>query len=254
MAQVSGADLRGVFGFIQSAVAGTREDPLPSPTLAALRQLIPAELIAYFELRRTDQSVLALATSDAYDPNEDEDAVLAFGHQNPLSWRRCRPADGAMRLSASIRRRDLEQLEFYQFVMVPTRIRDSLKVWLWSTPESVACVSLGRSDSDFTRRDQDVLGILQHHLIGLREQALSGRLRATADGVWLTAREAEVLTWASRGLANDDVANVLGTSPATIGKHLENAYAKLGVHSRAEALGLVMLSAPTNGGRSRPPN
>lgn len=252
MAQVSGGDLRRVFAFMQSAIAGTRDDPLPSATLAALRQLIPAELIVYFELRRTDRAVLAVATSDTYDPNEDEEALLAFGHQNPLSWRRWGPGDGALRLSASIRRRELEQLEYYQSVMVPTRIRDSLKIWLWSTAESVACVGLDRSDSYFTRRDQDLLGILQHHLIALREQALSGSLPPTADSVWLTAREAEVLTWAARGLANDDVAKVLGTSSTTVGKHLENAYAKLGVHSRAEALGLVMLSAPRNSGRSRP--
>lgn len=245
MAQVSGADLRGIFRFMQSAVAGTRDDPLPSGTLAALRQLIPAELIAYGEVRRTDRALLALATSDTYEPDDVEDALLAFGHQNPISWRRWGPADGALRLSASIRRKELEQLEFYQSVMVPTGVRDSLKVWLWSTAESVACVKLDR-ESNFTKREQDLLGILQHHLIGLREQALRGRLPATADGVWLTAREAEVLTWAARGLSDCDVAKVLGTSPATIGKHLENAYAKLGVHSRAEALGLLMLSAPTN--------
>lgn len=246
MARVSGADLTAVFGFMQSAVAGSREDPLPSPTLAALRQLIPADLIAYYEMRRSDRSVLALATSDTYDPNADEAALLAFGHQNPLHWARWGPADGALRLSASIRRRDLERLEYYEAVMVPTRVRDWLKVWLWSTAESVACIGLGRSDAYFTRHDQDILGILQHHLIRLREQALSRSLPANTDGVWLTAREAEVLTWVARGLANEDVARVLGTSPATVGKHLENAYEKLGVHSRAQALGFLMLAAPTD--------
>lgn len=246
MAQVSGADVRAVFRFMQSAAPGSRDDPLPSPTLAALRQLIPAELIAYYERRRSDGSVLGLATSDMYDPNADEAALLAFGHQNPLDSVRWGPSDGALRLSASIRRRDLEQLEYYQSVMVPTRVRDSLKVWLWSTVESVACIVLHRSNAYFTRHDQDILGILQHHLIRLREQALGRSLPVNTDGVWLTAREAEVLTWAARGLTNEDVARVLGTAPATVGKHLENAYEKLGVHSRAEALGFLMLAAPTD--------
>lgn len=232
---------------MQSAVAGTRDDPIPSRTLAALRELIPADLMAYFELRRRDCAVLALSTSDTYDPAVDEEALAAFGHQNPLSVRSpWGPADGALRLSQVIRRRDLEQLDYYMFVVAPTRVRDSLKVWLWSSPESVACVLLDRSESDFTRRDQDLLGILQHHLIGLRQQALSGRLPATAEGVWLTAREAEVLTWAARGMSNCDVANVLGTSAGTIGKHLENAYAKLGVRSRAEALALFTISGRAN--------
>jgi len=55
-----------------------------------------------------------------------------------------------------------------------------------------------------------------------------------------------VKTWAARGMVDDQVAKVLGTSPTTVGKHLEHACANLGVHSRAEALALLMLSAPRN--------
>lgn len=51
----------------------------------------------------------------------------------------------------------------------------------------------------------------------------------------LTAREAEVLVWIARGKPNKDIAEILGLSPRTVNKHLEQIYAKLGVENRASA-------------------
>ena len=59
----------------------------------------------------------------------------------------------------------------------------------------------------------------------------------------LTVREAEILTWAARGASDERIAARLGVSLATVGKHLEHAYVALGVHSRAEGIGRIMLSA-----------
>ena len=56
----------------------------------------------------------------------------------------------------------------------------------------------------------------------------------------VTPREAEVLLWISRGKADRDVAQILGLSPRTVNKHLEQAYAKLGVENRAAATALVV--------------
>jgi len=51
----------------------------------------------------------------------------------------------------------------------------------------------------------------------------------------LTAREAEVLLWISRGKSNRDVGQILTISPRTINKHLERIFEKLGVENRASA-------------------
>lgn len=51
----------------------------------------------------------------------------------------------------------------------------------------------------------------------------------------LTAREAEVLLWVSRGKSNAEIAIILGAAPRTIQKHLEHVFAKLGVERRIEA-------------------
>lgn len=51
----------------------------------------------------------------------------------------------------------------------------------------------------------------------------------------LTEREAEVLLWIARGKTNREIGQILGTSPRTINKHLEQIYKKLGVENRTAA-------------------
>lgn len=51
----------------------------------------------------------------------------------------------------------------------------------------------------------------------------------------LTQREAEVLTWIAGGKPNRDIGEILGISPRTVNKHLEQIFTKLGVENRASA-------------------
>ncbi|OYX67679.1 MAG: DNA-binding response regulator [Rhizobiales bacterium 32-66-11] len=62
----------------------------------------------------------------------------------------------------------------------------------------------------------------------------------------ITQREAQVLMWIARGKANRDIAQILGLSPRTVNKHLEQIYAKIGVENRASATALAVraLSSP----------
>ncbi len=68
-------------------------------------------------------------------------------------------------------------------------------------------------------------------------------LEEKQDGIGLTAREREVLSWVARGKTNGEIAELLWLAPSTVRKHLENVYAKLGVSTRTAAvarfLGLV---------------
>jgi DNA-binding CsgD family transcriptional regulator len=247
MGRLSTSDLRGVFGFLDATVLGTPTDPIPRPTLIALRHLVGADEAEYFELRRRDRAVLGVSTSDEFvDAPGTDEALAVVGHQNPLNWRRWHPAHGALRLSAVIRRQELLRLEFHDAFMRPNRLRDTLKVWLWSSDDSAACVQLWRRDTDFGPREQDILEVLQHHLIDLRHRSRTGALPVITEAT-LTVREAEVLTWAARGESDAAIGARLGLSPATVGKHLEHAYAALAVHSRAEAVGRF-LAAESEGG------
>ncbi|MBC9977275.1 response regulator [Bradyrhizobium sp. INPA_01384B] len=55
----------------------------------------------------------------------------------------------------------------------------------------------------------------------------------------LTTREGEVLAWLSKGKTNRDIAQILGLSPRTVDKHLEQIYAKLGVENRTAAAAIA---------------
>lgn len=56
----------------------------------------------------------------------------------------------------------------------------------------------------------------------------------------LTAREAEILMWISRGKTNKEIGLILETSPRTVNKHLEHIFEKLGVPTRTAAVTKVL--------------
>jgi DNA-binding CsgD family transcriptional regulator len=59
----------------------------------------------------------------------------------------------------------------------------------------------------------------------------------------LSTRELEVLNLVADGLRNAEIAEALWVSPATVRKHLENIYEKLGVHTRTAAVAHLRGSA-----------
>ncbi|HQT64769.1 MAG: DNA-binding response regulator [Acidocella sp. 20-57-95] len=61
----------------------------------------------------------------------------------------------------------------------------------------------------------------------------------------LTTREAEVLIWIARGKSNRDISDILGISPRTVNKHLEQIFTKLGVENRASAAALAVAALAT---------
>jgi DNA-binding NarL/FixJ family response regulator len=61
------------------------------------------------------------------------------------------------------------------------------------------------------------------------------RSRRAAWPAGLTDREVEVLRLIARGRTNREVASALRLSVKTVGRHVENVYAKAGVRTRAGA-------------------
>ncbi len=68
----------------------------------------------------------------------------------------------------------------------------------------------------------------------LRELEVVKRPRAEKE-VSLTDRERQVLEWVAEGKSNWIVGQILGVSTATIRKHLQNIFLKLGVENRTSA-------------------
>jgi DNA-binding response OmpR family regulator len=77
-------------------------------------------------------------------------------------------------------------------------------------------------------------------LIVMREVSDTAVIEAMSLSFKLTAREAEVLYWVVKGKINRDIADIVGASPATVKKHLERIFGKLGVETRTAAAGMAM--------------
>ena len=236
MEALSAADLRGVLGFLEVAGEVDGVDPFPEPVLAALRRLIPADVVSYGDYDREGNGwrsgvrwqgvVLADMTSDIHE------AHLRFTHQMPHPpWA---PLAGqAVRWSDLLTRRRLHSLDIYAEVGKPLELEYQLELWM-VTPKGVkGGFAFDREERDFSKRDVDMLDTLRPHLAQLWRNA---RLRTPAAAGLLTPREREILAWVARGKTNREIAGVLYLAPGTVRKHLDNVYAKLGVGNRAGAV------------------
>jgi DNA-binding CsgD family transcriptional regulator len=81
----------------------------------------------------------------------------------------------------------------------------------------------------FTERGDDALTVL--YLI--EEHAPPGP--AELGKLGLTPRQSEVLYWIAQGKTNAEIAIILGTSPRTVEKHVEQLLERLRVENRVAA-------------------
>ena len=146
-------------------------------------------------------------------------------HQDPLQ-----PADGARKLTDFVSRRVYRRRELYQSVDQPLGAEYIMQMWLSPSGAGEARFEFDRGRSDFDERDRAALDLLLPHLRQLHRRAVA---RPTTV---LTRRESEILAQVAEGRTNGEIAWLLRRSPHTIRKHLENAYEKLGVHTRTAAV------------------
>jgi len=81
-------------------------------------------------------------------------------------------------------------------------------------------------------------------LLVMREESDLAARETLRQGFGITGKEAEVLYWLAQGKINRDIADIVGSSPATVKKHLERIYAKLGVETRTAAAAMAMARLP----------
>lgn len=77
-------------------------------------------------------------------------------------------------------------------------------------------------------------------LLRVTEVREDGKIVALRKQGGLMRREAEVLLWVSYGKTNRTVSEILGISPRTVNKHLEQVFRKLGVETRAAATAIAV--------------
>ena len=77
-------------------------------------------------------------------------------------------------------------------------------------------------------------------LVGAEIDAEEAALASRSDAAGLTAREFQVLALLADGLSNRGIGERLVISEKTAGRHVSNIFCKLGVHSRAQAVGAAL--------------
>ena len=98
-----------------------------------------------------------------------------------------------------------------------------------------------RTLANALKRDRDIVLVAQPEQADVVVDEAAVRAGARLDGAEsgdgaLTRRELSVLRLVAHGLGNKEVASELGISTHTVKYHLASLLAKLGVHTRTEAV------------------
>lgn len=124
------------------------------------------------------------------------------------------------------------------------RLPHDMQTWMPSRRGTLCSLEFARTGRNFTERDVLFVDAVRPALIAyeaLRDLAETvRRVETVTDGGGtadlLSAREHEVLDLVAGGASNAEIAQALWISPATVRKHLEHIYDKLGVGNRTAAL------------------
>ena len=111
-----------------------------------------------------------------------------------------------------------------------------LDEWFSETPRRLEPGVYARDGAELVVQRVDDVLILEER----RFRPDPARVRALG----LSAREAEVLSLAGRGLTDAEIAGELYLSARTVAKHLEHAYQKLGAHTRSAAVAQLLGRSP----------
>ena len=209
--------------------------PFPQPVLEALRRLVPCDVVTYHErIAGRRQRVLVFTGEPRGEMTQEiRRATQRYRHQDPL-----KPVDGARKITHVVSRRDYKQLELYQEGDRPLGIEFMMRLWL-DPRAGDARLEFDRGKQDFDERHRAALDLLLPHLKQFLRHAATrrhGYARPANGAEQLTSREREILECVAKGRTNGEVAWLLRISLETVRKHLENAYAKLGVHTRTGAV------------------
>lgn len=97
----------------------------------------------------------------------------------------------------------------------------------------------------FGEREKVLLELLLPHLRPLLTAAVEEGGNADPEPLPLTVRQQEILGLVRLGMPNRRIGRILGITEATVRKHLENVFERLGVRSRTAAVAVAFGEEPT---------
>ncbi len=239
MERLDPADLERVGRFVAETASIDGDEPFPPAFLAALRRLVPCDSVSFCELDRIAQRELGyVSVPDEKGGPEPEfdywtaraEHPICHYHETTGDWR-------AYRLSDFVEMRRFRSSRIYAEWFRPAQVERLITVGLDAPLSHTKVFLFARSDGrDFDSSDCLALDVLRPYL-GMRYETAKRRRQATcASSSSLTPREREILSLVGEGNTNAEIGERLSISSGTVRRHLENAYAKLGVHTRTAAI------------------
>ena len=165
-------------------------------------------------------------------------ALHHFAHQNPV-YEQARGSVGT--ISDFLSRADWHRTDLYAEGFGRVEQEDGMILDMDLRKDCRLSLITSRGKRGFTSEERGVMSLLEPHVREVfRRLNLQNRVAKTlemqdADDIPVSAREREVLGWLAEGKSNTEIAFLLGISPGTVKKHLENIYNKLGVENRHAA-------------------
>lgn len=232
---IADSDIRLILDLADRARAGERGTHVPHSMLGDLAALVPFDL-ATFQVMNHEEGWISLQESDSPVAVDDEDQLDLWW---PAWWECCsypqRSGDYVSVVRGSDRIPGMEPGPHWARLL---EIAPEYPTWRVTVPMP----SIGRTDRrlalfrasgpDFSDREVRLLALVRPHLaelVELHQQACDPR----PD---LTLRQRQILSLVADGDTNGQIARHLGLSEGTVRKHLENAYARLGVTNRVAAI------------------
>ncbi|WP_182524442.1 helix-turn-helix transcriptional regulator [Nocardioides dongkuii] len=224
----------------------TSDDIFYADVLTGLRELIPCDEIAFQLMDVAEQRVRVLCASDS--GVERAESVGMDNEWHTLFWQQFWGEHGCagpvktgdyttvLHHAETARSRAHDNTPFGSLIN-GLGLKDEVLVPMTPLGGTDRRLLLWRTTDypDFSPREKAMLALARPHLAELHTQ----RDRESRGEPHLTARQWEVLRQVATGASNTQIAPTLGLSEATVRKHLENVFLRLGVQSRTEALARV---------------
>jgi DNA-binding CsgD family transcriptional regulator len=239
LASISEQDLRRMLDVVSPDLVASETPEMPVEVLRGLTELIPCAGVSFFVMDTSKRQVYAMQELDLIEfPTVDAETDAMFFEAYWDCVGCCAPELTGDHEQVTMWSDVYTEREYSRLLMAEyfrrAGIWHELLVCLPPVGGLERRLMLSRTadDEPFSERDRLLLTLLRPHLIGIRDRIEAERRTTPA----LTPRQLQLLRRVAIGDTNRQIARDLGLSEATVRKHLENVYARLGVHSRTEAL------------------
>jgi DNA-binding CsgD family transcriptional regulator len=233
---LSTTDLQRLLAVVDPARCGGPGRFVPESFLSDLAALVGADDVT-FQVMDPYRRTIALQSTDPGDNDDQDDDITTLWWR--AFWESCcypeRSGDFSSVWRTGDRLPGVHTGPHWHAFAAATGVDRSSHMILPLQPQGSVdrrLILWRHSRDDFTDRDALLLALMRPHVEILQHVQAQGPRRL----VPLTPRQLEVFRLMAVGRTNAEIAGLLVLSEATIRKHVENIYARLGVSTRTAAV------------------